>query len=458
MTSKRLGLRRSVLKGKGSRNRNSGWRGNWTDRLDIPKAEATPILLTPGEYPLIGKEKNQAASDDNPDPIAHYHTCLYHSVKLRSKGPGSYYTARCGVQAGEVAGLDDEDCLLCFREAQGDQRVQGRYLFSFNVIHFGLYRREKKIGKDGKVVFFEKDSEHHKRGDPVLVWNEVKKPRDRKEVMADLDDLLDLGEESEEDGVVLARKKYIEVGRTHRDQLTEIDEKASQMCRCGGMLEPIAFNCEHCDQEILDVEEANLAPEEVKKFAEERQRCDHCGEVGLPIPVPVCDTCDDPQPLSFFEVVAYIRKAGEGTSTRVEIEKVVRLDEFELPDGSSPIEWDEDEDVPVEDEDGNWVLSEDHGIKKLAESQWNFEKVHAPRDHQFHASRLGCEIPHGFKDSELTAFGGGGGKRTSAKYRNYGSKSADSRFDSSNDSEDEDDDEKDNTPRRRGGRRRRAKR
>lgn len=434
---------RAAAKAKSGR----GWRGNWMDRLDIPKSHAVPVLLTPGEYPLVGFEREELATDEDPDPTAHYHTQRAHSVKPSQK---EFYSSRCNLDAG------DEDCLLCYLAEKGDRRVSSRYLYSFNCIEFGLFQRVPKRDKKGKIVLAERDTKSYKRGEPILVWEAVTKPRDVKEVMADLDDLLKLGEENEEEGVVLARKRYIEVGKGHRENIVEIDNEASKMCRCGGNLSPVEFGCEACDHEIAHVIEDNLGPEEAASFAESRQRCPACGHVGLPIVRTECDSCDDPRPLSAFDVVAYLKKKGTGPSTRIEIEKVVPLDAFDLLDGSSPIEWDEDTDEPIEDEEGNWVMSEYQSLAKLAGSQWNFDNVHTPNDHHWHAKRLGVEIPASFAPSTASnrrsATGG-----LAAKYRSYGSDTGSSRI-RGDDRTEEEEEEVEDSGSRRSGRARKARR
>ncbi len=414
--SKVMGLRRSVLKSKGSQNRSKGWRGGWEDRLDIPKAAATPILLTRGEYPLEGKEADDARSDSNPEPMAHFHTCLTHGVKLKPSGPLSYYKARCNIDAG------DEDCLLCMARETGDKRVGGSYTYSFNVLHLALYQRVKKM-QDGKVVRYDADSDKHKRGDAVLTWEPVTKPRDLKEIREDIDELVQVGLEGEEGGVRLLMKKYVELGRGFRDQLVDIDTQAEKLCKCGGNLTPIAFSCEECEAEIIDVQEANLDDEEVMNYAKERQRCPECGHVGIPVSTPECDECDEPEPLTAFDVVAYVRKKGEKAGTHIVVEKIVRLDKFELEDGTSLLQWEEDEEegdeFPVLDEDGNWVFTEEHDIRKMVDAGWNFEKVHSPRDHEYNAGRLGISVPPDFVPSTHSLgaqkTGGGGG----SKYRGY---------------------------------------
>lgn len=461
MSTRPKSLRRSVLGGKKSRNKSGGWRGNWTDRLDIPKAESTPILLTRGEYPMKGTEKNELATEEDPEPMAYYHTCLSHGVKLKPSGPGSYYTARCNLDAG------DEDCLLCFaKEHVGDRRVSTKWLYSFNVLHLDLYERVQKTDyKSGKPLFFDRDTKNHKKGDPIMTWQHVERPRDRKEILdslAESDELLEMGEDGEEGGVRLFSKKYIEVGRGHRDQLVEIDEAAAAMCRCGGNLTPVAFKCEACEEEIMDVEEANMTPAEVKAFAEQRQRCDHCGHVGHPLQEPICDSCDEPTPLTAFDVVAWVRRKGEGTNSRIDVEKIERLDEFEFPNGASLIEWSSDDegDYPVEDEDGDWVFTEENGVKAVAEAPWDFEKVHSPRDHEYHAGRLGnISVPTDFTPSTHSMGGRRSENPAASKYRNYGSQRLSS---GSEDEGTEDEGTEENSSRRsrrgrrgRGGRRRR---
>jgi len=401
--SRAIGLRRSVLRGRRSQRGTGGWRGGWRDRFDIPKAEAEPILLTPGEYP----DPDNIDEETEEMGFAHFHTCKSHGVKLKPKGPGSYYSDRCNLEYAQTIGQAEEaNCLPCLKREQGDRRIGLKSLYSFNVVHFGIFEKQP-VERDGKKVRYERDGENHKRGDVVMQWGQVTRPRDKKEILEEIDDLI------EEEEVVLARKKYVEVGLGFRDQLTLIDEDASKFCRCGGNVAPEAFECERCEEELISVEEENLSPKEVEDYSVERQKCDHCGHVGLPVPIPVCDNCNEPEPLTFAEVVAYVRRVGEGNKSQIRIEKVVPITEFELPNGASIIEWeedpnDEDEMVAALDEDGNYVFTEEYGIRKLVQSQFNFEKVHRPRDHSWHAKKLGCKVPSKWKSVS-----------SSSKYANY---------------------------------------
>ena len=397
-TRRTADLRRSVLASKSRRKGGKGgWRGSWKDRFDIPKAEETDILLTRGEYPNPD-DIDEKSGEPN---LAHFHTCKTHGVKLKPKGEGSYYSARCNMDAGQ------EDCLLCMKKEQGDRRITDRATFSFNVLHLALYKQVPLV-RDGKVVKYD---EGDKRGEPIMTWEQVEKPKDRKEIMAHLDEMLKNGE------VAMFKKKYIECGSGHRDELSMIQDMAAKNCKCGGKLKPVRFSCEGCEEILADVEDDDMSAKEVARFAESREKCKDCGHVGIPVPESICDSCKHPEPLTAFDVVATVKKEGEGASSHIVVKSVTPLDRYMLPTEEYLIEWEKDgkDWVPKEDDNGDWVFSEDNDLKKVIDAQWNFEEVHAPRDHGYNASKLGCDNP--FKSASDGA----------SKYKTYGKEAAPSR-------------------------------
>jgi hypothetical protein len=369
-----------------------GWRGSWQDRLDIPKAEETDILLTRGEYP------NPEDLDENGEPrLAHFHTCNQHGVKLKPQGQGSYYSARCNIEAGQ------EDCLCCMRMQQGDRRITMKDVYSFNCLHLSLHERVPLV-RDGKVVKYE---DGDKRGEPVMTWSAVEKPRRRKEILDDIDGFVRDGE------AALFRKKYIEVGPSHRDELSQIDEMASHYCKCEGELTPVLFTCEKCEEVLVDVEKDDMSKKEVESFASSREKCS-CGHIGLPVPEMVCTSCKQPEPLTAFDVVATVKKEGAGTNAHIVVRKITPLTRYQLPNGTSLLEWEKSrngEYDPRIDDNGDFVFTDEYDVRKAAEAQFDFEKVHEPRDHGYHANRLGCENP--FRNagaSKYKNYGGGNGR------------------------------------------------
>lgn len=378
--AKAMSLRRSVM-GEKKKSTGKGWRGSWRDRLDIPKGDATDILLCPGEYsnesPTAKKNNNGVA------PVTHYSADKFHTFKGNVGGKrDGFFKCRC------AGGWEkDEDCLGCLSDEEGDKRVQTRTIFSLNVLHLALYEMQELTDKKGKVRTYQNDDPDGKweAGDPINGWVELTRARDRKDAKDSLDEGLADG------WLTMWRKKYVEVGSGHLEHLMAIDDYAKKHCMCGGSTEPVTFHCEGCEGVLTTVEDSNFTSEERDQYAQERHRCDECGHVGMPDMEYICDECgDDAEPLNAFQVVASVRKTGTGTSSSIDVEDVTPLWDYELPDGSSLLEYDDDDEL-IEDEEGNVVFAED--VEKLVNNQLNFSKVHRPYDNDYIAQLLKRDNP-----------------------------------------------------------------
>jgi hypothetical protein len=422
------GLRNSIVNRK--KKRKKGWGGNFRDRLDLPKGAATPILLCPGDY----EDTDPEAIEENggEPPHFHYDHRLFHNYKWNEGKKQRFMKDPCTATWQQYRDRQGHNsCIGCHLKKHGDKRVGNSEQYSLNVIHLSMYQKVPLTDREGKTRRFEHDGDHHKRGDPILGWKHITAARDLKEAKANLEDGLDDGT------LAMWRKKYIQVGPSHRTQIELIADYAEQFCRCGGELTPSSFFCAGCGDELCDVEDSNMEPEDVQRYAAERQRCDGCGAWEEPAKEYTCNECDDPIALEFYEVVAYVRKTGEGTDTTIDIKKVVPIYDFEFPDGSSLCEWDDDEDDVAFDDDDNFILRED--VAKLVNNQFDFDKVHNPRDADLMARLLDVDNPFS-----------GGGARSYAKSRN--------RFSDDDDGDDETDEKPRGRGRRgRGGRRGRTR-
>lgn len=377
LRNRSLGLRRSVQGEKSKSAGKKGWNGSFKDELRPPKAEATPILLTRGEY---ADEHPQAIKDNNGEPpLKHYYTYPAHSYKFKIGNDDAFRQGRC------AAGWNDKDgeCLGCQVKTNGDKRVgHKRDRYSMNLIHLALHHKTELKDHEGKPRRFEQDDPEgrFKRGDPIVGWQEVTRARDRKDVLQDLDKLL------KEQNAAMFRKKYIDVGSGHLDDLMQIADLARKHCRCGGMLAPTAFFCQGCEEKLVDVEEENMDAAECNTYSLQRQRCKNCGVLDFPQVESLCDECTEPTPLEFWEVVAYIKKTGEGTNSHISVEKIVPIYEFLLPNEESLLKWDASADDFEIDAEGEFVLRDD--VATLASNQFNFNKVQQPYDNDYIAKFL----------------------------------------------------------------------
>jgi len=238
------GLRKSVMSEKKS-GKGKGWRGNWRDRFDIPKADAEPVLLVPGEY---ADERPDSIKDNGGEaPLKHYGVHPFHSYKDNVRGKDVFMKRRCA--AGWTG--DDGECIGCHRKDSGDRRVgYKRAVYSLNALHLNLYEKKPIKNKEGKVMRFEEDGENHKRGDSIKSWQPITRPKDMKNALINLEEMM------EEGTLQMCRKKYIEVGKGHLDNLMIIEEMANKRCMCGGELTPVLFTCPECGEVLCDVEDS----------------------------------------------------------------------------------------------------------------------------------------------------------------------------------------------------------
>ena len=383
----RTSFRASVMgerKDKGGK----GWRGSFRDRLDIPKDEATPIMVLRGTYEdPRGKQQGELA----------YFPHTVHSLKLAASGPGSFREIPCA----------GKDCVGCYAKDGGDPRVTTREKFALNVLHLALYRKEPIKDKDGKVLTYSEDGKDHRRGDAVMGWNEVTGRKDRK----------DLGAAAERgavpEDVALFRRKYLDLGRNHLEALMAIDEMAAKNCFCGGSLAPTAFHCESCDELLCDVENSNMTSKQVNEYSSSRQRCSSCGHLGFTKVITICDSCDEPTPMSVFDVVAYVRKHGEATASTIMVEKIVPLTEFTLATGEGLVkDWNVDASgvTPV------WA---DNVAGSM--TQFDFDQVFGAQDASYVSSLLGIQNPFGGPAQPQTrSYGAPAGNNGPAGARRFG--------------------------------------
>lgn len=411
MPKRSMGLRRSVL-GERKKKGGGGWRGNWRDRFTIPKGFEAAILLCPGEY--LDEREDSIKDNDGEPPLKHYYVYPHHTLKDGK----IFWTGRCRCEFGE-----DGECLGCYQNGHGDKRIgKPREKFNFNILHIAPYMKLPLKDGKGKTVKFREDGENHKRGDTIMSWQEVTTPRELKEIEQYAEEMIEDGD------LRVAMKKYLEVGSGHLEHLMGIDEYASKMCICGGKLNPTAFSCQGCDDLLCDVYDENMSPDAVVEYSKQRQRCGGCGKYDFANIKSDCDECDEPKALTAFDVVAYVRRQGEGTNSTIVIDKVVPLSEYELADGSFLVEMEEDDDeqlVPVYTDADEFEFVE--SIGKLVSNQFDFTKVNPKLDNDELAKKMRVD----------NVFGSSGSSKSQG--RRY----------SRHDNDDDDTDDTDDPPRKR---------
>lgn len=412
----RAGINRStakVTKGK-------GWRTNWRDRTNVPREKPQDedgFLFVPGVYE--DRHPRTLEKNGGKPGIESFFVRQVHRIALHGKGKNVFPKSTTCRRF-----YDGSGCLACDELEQGNRKVDNgkkgqdghvKSGYSVNCIEFGLFELKPATKQDGTPVLYESDSapdakNPHRRGDQIMQWERVIRPKDRNEILAVLEEEIELG------NVCLYKKKYMDLGPGHLSVLTDVDNRAAEFCKsCGtGHLEVTGFECASCHELLLDVYNANLTTPEMEEYSKTEQRCASCGHTDLAQPLYDCDTCKSPDPYRWFEVVAQCRKTGKDAQTIIAVEKVTPVDQFELADGSYLVKADKNGDpllVPMDpaDPDGALTFVYEEEFARLIENQFNFEEVHRPESNDEIAKWLEIRNPYA-----STGAGGAGSGRAVA--------------------------------------------
>lgn len=314
------------------------WTSRWQEKLLLSRDKHDYIMLTDAEYK---DEDNLDNGDVNP-----YWVGSFYNVKNNTGGFRQWRND------------GDPSSTLFIRHEEGDPRLGfgPKNQFFFNVIHFDTYKKQVVKDRQGKVIIAKNGPN---AGEPLQSFRPVTNIRDRKQLA-----------KSPDEDTVFFRKKYMQVGPTHYDNLLTILDKARELCHCSGQLDIVNYECEHCGAHMLDMDNSDLTVADVNRFGDGIKRCSSCRQRGYPIPVLECDNCDDPRPHRFDQVIAKVKKSGNGPQTIIQVDDVISALDFTL-DSKEPIVERDDQGAPVID-DGHFMYTDE--LAYVTQVSWDFDK------------------------------------------------------------------------------------
>jgi hypothetical protein len=111
------------------------------------------------------------------------------------------------------------------------------------------------------------------------------------------------------------KRLHMKLGLQHFGQLISKVEDLSQDCKCGGKLLQTQFECPQCENVLIDMDDpkCELSEKEVYDARENGYYCPHCRYMVDLIPIAACDSCEDPQPVTVFDLDVELRKMDSGT-------------------------------------------------------------------------------------------------------------------------------------------------
>lgn len=200
--------------------------------------------------------------------------------------PKGYRSHLCSSGVNE---FDPQPCVGCTIQ-------DGRFSVSrvFTVIHLANYHKTPFV-KNGEIV--------RKKGGEVVMIDRECEGNNCKMCAA--------GDEK-----FFGKRSHMKLGLQHFGQLVAKVADLNQRCKCGGGIVESQFMCPHCNSILIDMGDpkCTMTDREVYNARENGIHCAKCGYTVDLIPLPSCDSCEKPQPVTIFDVNTFVRKIDSGNA------------------------------------------------------------------------------------------------------------------------------------------------
>ncbi len=312
---------------------------------------AEPVVIINAAYTDVYQTKDENGQP-LPGPVIHpayrYRSHTF-PVSGQSKRTGQKYQnfrdISCSAGIDEYAPLP---CLGCYQADHGED-VSARDQWAFNVAHLAWYH-EVPLVKDGRVVT-KRDNKA-----PIMVKNECQTHRPINMVFSRMDQQ-NRGQQQarpcegcqQQAPFIWGDHRLIQVGKNQLNNILGIDAELNKSCvNCGTGIATIGYDCAKCGVEMLNVAQSGWTNAQIETFAKTMLQCRACGFGGPPMPAYECGFdmrslqkvpggCADnvdPRPLDIFDVVLWIQREGENTSSTMVVKQWVPISQFKMPNGN----------------------------------------------------------------------------------------------------------------------------
>jgi len=265
-----------------------------------------PILLFKGKYriPLLDTEHNRDEVIERPYGLVFQHF---------SKPANTFLTCSAGLaiyyeNGEEVIDVGDGACVPC--HSANENGKEGGISFARKLHIFNAV-----LLADFHEVESEKVSE--KTGKPYKSLIQCKGRRCS---------YCRSGKE-----ITFGRTVYWPIGTSFVEQLANHDivTLASQ-CECGGDLEPFCFECHHCHETFVNLEDEEISDERLADLRDREITCTKCNTTDYLDEIPECNSCSEPRPLTMWNTVMEMFRSGEGVNTSLGFSKSRPVTKAEL--------------------------------------------------------------------------------------------------------------------------------
>lgn len=363
---------------------------------------AEPCVLIPGEYDDVYAVDAQGMKMVPPPKSEALHFRIHtFSVFMAPRNPSErgYPTFRDLVCSSGPEPHAPQPCIGCYSHDHGSKDSKSKDNWAFNMAHLGWYHLVPLV-KDGQVQMKRDNS------GPVMV---------KQECLSYKMENVYLGRAIQSGRVPPAvAKKYkqcegckqnlqfvwgdhrvLQLGFKHLKNILEIDDKVGKKClTCGTGILRVAFDCEKCNVELLDLSQVQWTNDQIETFSKTPIVCGGCGHQGMPKSAYECgfddnyaqvaQSCGNPQKTTIFDCVLWLQREGESTESEVVVKRVELLSQYKTQDNR-----------PLQDH-----------LKEIVKEPYNLADMYKPDTLDEQAETIRVQNPYQ-QAPQYPAYGGG---------------------------------------------------
>lgn len=404
-----------------------GSRGNWREKITVPKEMPTPFIMQNFEYadPNPDPELVEYDAAGNPLPVkTAYFKFRKHKRKLVGQGGKErYYDTPCSAGWNPHA---QQPCVGCAAMDRQDKTCTLSDQFNIGVIHLAVYHRVPVITQEKGMIM---------RGDgkgPVMEERECGgKSCNYCRALQNYPPVLEANEwwpnyQANQIETVFGGRRYLEVGSGHLGDLGALDKAISQQCggvrqtkdamgnlyyaRCQNFLDVTGYSCSVCGTLLIDATQDPRDLQELEAVASKKYPCYKCQKPVWLKENDTCQVCGNPVVNGLFTGVVWLQRQGEQTQSHIALARFDAIEDFE---NNMPPQWKQ-------------LLGGKSLKDRIAElnQQYNFEELNKPQSLENQAKRLQYNladlgIGQGGAQSQMSGYYGAPAQPQQPAYQNY---------------------------------------
>lgn len=329
---------RQSVKAVTKRSGGKGRGGSWYDRYRIPEDVATPFVIVNAEYvdPFPPPERMELdpATGRPKDVTNSFFKSRKHVIQHGTKQQPKIRDAVCSAGYNPHA---PQPCAGCTYQDQGGANMKLSEVYSFTIVHLATYHRHPLIDKQTGGVVMKRDSNPPV---PVTVDSECTgrtcnfcRAMQGLQLIHDPQNPWPQALRVQDIQNVFGRRRYIELGKNHLEDLLAWDATVSSLCgNDGAQLITDGFACPYCNNLCIDMSQDTRTDAEIQAAVAQPYPCLRCQRPVLLREVVACEVCEanNRQPLQFslFGRVLWGMRQGKDTNSHLVLQRHESIEEF----------------------------------------------------------------------------------------------------------------------------------